>query len=244
MATKLGYASYDAMVQAAAQGQTIIDGGFLRTALIEVDNLFAQSITMNSGGSLQSANYSEGTSGWIITSNGRVEFENGIFRGEIHANIGKLTDIIIDGKSVFKGEINSGPLFLSSNEVIGNSYEIAQGTDIFDFFGLEYKEGSSKWIQNIAGTYNNIQFDRIWLYFSYNLGRFASITLYLNGVNVFYKYAGHDSNGNSKILTLDYDIQYTEILKGSKTFKLLDLPTSRPTIPNVVWNNNGVLSIT
>ena len=226
-------------------GETIINNAKkIKAALIEVDNLFAQSITMNSGGSLQSANYNEGTSGWIITSNGRVEFENGIFRGEIHANIGKLTDIIIDGNSVFKGEINSGPLFLSSNEVIGNSYEIAQGTDIFDFFGLEYKEGSSKWIQNIAGTYNNIQFDRIFLNFSYNLGRFASITLYLNGVNVFYKYAGRDSNGNPKILTLDYDIQYTEILKGSKTFKLLDLPTSRPTIPNVVWNNNGVLSIT
>ena len=226
-------------------GETIINNAKkIKAALIEVDNLFAQSITMNSGGSLQSANYSEGTSGWIITSNGRVEFENGIFRGEIHANIGKLTDIIIDGNSVFKGEINSGPLFLSSNEVIGNSYEIAQGTDIFDFFGLEYKEGSSKWIQNIAGTYNNIQFDRIFLNFSYNLGRFASITLYLNGVNVFYKYAGRDSNGNPKILTLDYDIQYTEISKGSKTFKLLDLPTSRPTIPNVVWNNNGVLSIT
>ena len=226
-------------------GETIINNAKkIKAALIEVDNLFAQSITMNSGGSLQSANYSEGTSGWIITSNGIVEFENGIFRGEIHANIGKLTDIIIDGNSVFKGEINSGPLFLSSNEVMGNSYEIAQGTDIFNFFGLEYKEGSSKWIQNIAGTYNNIQFDRIFLNFSYNLGRFASITLYLNGVNVFYKYAGKDSNGNPKILTLDYDIQYTEILKGSKTFKLLDLPTSRPTIPNVVWNNNGVLSIT
>ena len=111
-------------------------------------------------------------------------------------------------------------------------------------FVLEYKNGSSKWIQNISGTYNNIQFDRIWLYFSYDLGRCASITLYLNGVNVFYKYAGKDSNGNYKILTLDYDIQYTEILKGSKTFKLLDLPTSRPTIPNVVWNNGGVLSIT
>ena len=226
-------------------GETIINNAKkIKAALIEVDNLFAQSITMNSGGSLQSANYSEGTSGWIITSDGRVEFENGIFRGEIHANIGKLTDIIIDGNSVFKGEINSGPLFLSSNEVIGNSYKIAQGTDIFDFFGLEYKNGSSKWIQNISGTYNNIQFDRIWLYFSYDLGRCASITLYLNGVNVFYKYAGENSNGNYKILTLDYDIQYTEILKGSKTFKLLDLPTSRPTIPNVVWNNNGVLSIT
>ena len=66
------------------------------------------------------------------------------------------------------------------------------------------------------------------------------MTLYLNGVKVFYKYTGE----KSKILTLDYDIQYTEILKGSKTFKLLDLPTARPTIPNVVWNNNGVLSIT
>lgn len=222
-------------------GETIINNANkIKAALIEVDNLFAQSITMNSGGSLQSANYSEGTSGWIITSNGRAEFANGIFRGEIHADIGKLTDIIIDGNSVFKGEINSGPLFLSSNEIIGNSYVIAQGTDIFDFFDLEYKEGSSKWILNISGTYNNIQFDRIWLYYSYGYGRFASITLYLNGENVFYKYTGE----KSKILTLDYDIQYTEIFKGSKTFKLLDLPTSRPTTPNVVWNNNGVLSIT
>jgi hypothetical protein len=41
IALRLGYTDYDTMVSDATADGTIIDGGFIRTSLIEVDNLFA-----------------------------------------------------------------------------------------------------------------------------------------------------------------------------------------------------------
>ena len=59
VAQKLGYADYAAMVTAANQGKTIIDGGYLRTSLIEVEDLLANNITLNATGYIQSSNYAE-----------------------------------------------------------------------------------------------------------------------------------------------------------------------------------------
>ena len=100
MATKLGYASYDAMVQAAAQGQTIIDGGYLRTALIEVDNLLAQNIVLKQQGFIKSHNYAESggspTAGFMLDAANNViktygmKAYNGDFRGNIEMSGGFL----------------------------------------------------------------------------------------------------------------------------------------------------------
>ena len=59
VAQKLGYTNWAAMETAATQGNTIIDGGYLRTALIDVENLLAQNITLKAQGRLQSSNYTE-----------------------------------------------------------------------------------------------------------------------------------------------------------------------------------------
>ena len=85
MATKLGYASYNAMVTAAAQGQTIIDGGYLRTALIDVENILTKNITVKDNGVIHSSNYNGtidangnitgyGSAGWAIDHSGRADF--------------------------------------------------------------------------------------------------------------------------------------------------------------------------
>ena len=87
MATKLGYASYDAMVTAAAQGQTIIDGGYLRTALIDVANILTKNIMVKDKGVLRSSNYNGtidedgnitnyGNQGWAIDHAGKSDFIN------------------------------------------------------------------------------------------------------------------------------------------------------------------------
>ena len=55
------------------------------TALIE--KLFAKSITVQSGGSIQSSNYSAGGSGFKIDSYGNAEFGNGKFRGIIAEHV-------------------------------------------------------------------------------------------------------------------------------------------------------------
>ena len=100
MATKLGYASYDAMVTAAAKGKTIIDGGYLRTALIEVDNLLAQNIVLKQQGYIKSHNYAEiggsPTAGFMLDAANNViktygmKAYNGDFRGNIEMSGGFL----------------------------------------------------------------------------------------------------------------------------------------------------------
>ena len=100
MATKLGDASYDAMVGAAAQGQTIIDGGYLRTALIEVDNLLAQNIVLKQQGFIKSHNYAESngspTAGFMLDAANNViktygmKAYNGEFRGKLEMSGGFL----------------------------------------------------------------------------------------------------------------------------------------------------------
>jgi hypothetical protein len=58
VATNLGYTDYADMVAKATAGQTIISGGFIRTSLIQVDNIFAvnasitATLTMGSGGKI------------------------------------------------------------------------------------------------------------------------------------------------------------------------------------------------
>ena len=64
VAQKLGYADWAAMETAATQGKTIIDGGYLRTSLIEVEDLLAQNITIPNTGYIQTENYSENNAGY------------------------------------------------------------------------------------------------------------------------------------------------------------------------------------
>lgn len=106
LAIKLGYTSYDAMVTAAAQGQTIIDGGYLRTALIDVENILTKNIMVKDKGVLRSANYNGtidengnitayGSEGWAIDHAGRARFNdivvtNGTFSGNIEMTNGFL----------------------------------------------------------------------------------------------------------------------------------------------------------
>ena len=124
MATKLGYASYDAMVTAAAQGQTIIDGGYLRTALIEVEELLAQSITLRQQGYIQSANYTE--SDGYPTAGFKLDAENNIIKAyQMKAVGGNFNGITIDTNSVIKGFLQTDNI---STKTIAGVYFIDQDT--------------------------------------------------------------------------------------------------------------------
>jgi hypothetical protein len=85
VAQKLGYANWAAMETAATQGETIIDGGYLRTSLIEVENLLAQNITLQANGYIQSSNYTESdgkpTAGFKFdAANNLIKSYGGVFR--------------------------------------------------------------------------------------------------------------------------------------------------------------------
>ena len=58
----------------------VVDGG-LTAAAINVDDLFAQNITLT--GYIRSDNYDQGNSGWEIEGNGNAEFNDVTVRGEI-----------------------------------------------------------------------------------------------------------------------------------------------------------------
>ncbi len=141
MATKLGYASYDAMVTAASNGQTIINGGYLRTALIEVDNLLAQNIVLKQQGFIKSHNYAESggnpTAGFMLdaannviktygmiaqnaTINGVLNMATGSFNGYIKSKEGIAT-----GNHTTLTAQSLDVLFSSINITVNNPYAAA-----------------------------------------------------------------------------------------------------------------------
>ena len=88
VAQKLGYLDWAAMSTAATLGKTIIDGGHLRTALIEVQDLLAQNITLEANGYIQSSNYAEDAAG-IPTAGFELDAANNV----INAYGGKFNNI-------------------------------------------------------------------------------------------------------------------------------------------------------
>lgn len=89
-------------------GQTIIEGGKIRAALIEVEDLLAKNVKLKNGGSLRSNNFdgtvnangqitADGTSGWAIDNAGKVIFNNAKIRGEINATTGTLSNVTVNG---------------------------------------------------------------------------------------------------------------------------------------------------
>ena len=78
IAQKIGYANWDAMVAAATAGRTIIDGGYLRTDLIDTETLVAKRM-FTKDGKVQ------------ILEDGRIQAEEGVF------NKGTFNDVTIEG---------------------------------------------------------------------------------------------------------------------------------------------------
>ena len=90
MAQKLGYNSYDDMVNKATQGQTIIDGGYLRTALIDVERLIAKKLHIDTD-----KNSNQDFEAWFDGINGL----------KIKNNAEEIFSVQPNGTTVFSGEI-------------------------------------------------------------------------------------------------------------------------------------------
>ena len=101
-ATQINIAAEHVVItgQGSTHGQTIIDGEYLRTSLIEVDNLLAQNIVLKQQGFIKSHNYAESsgspTAGFMLDAANNViktygmKAYNGDFRGNIEMNGGFL----------------------------------------------------------------------------------------------------------------------------------------------------------
>lgn len=115
VAQKLGYTDWAAMETAATQGKTIIDGGYLRTSLIEVEDLLAQNITLDAAGYIESSNYAEDTSG-VPTAGFKLDAANNKIKSyDMQANGGYYKDITTKDLT-----IENGALF--ATVIIGSNY--------------------------------------------------------------------------------------------------------------------------
>lgn len=74
----------NAISQSIEEGETVIDGGYLKTALIDVENILTKNITVKDKGVLRSSNYNGtidadgnitayGSAGWAIDHNGKAD---------------------------------------------------------------------------------------------------------------------------------------------------------------------------
>jgi hypothetical protein len=123
VAQKLGYTDWAAMETAATQGKTIIDGGYLRTSLIEVEDLLAQNITLDAAGYIESSNYAENTSG-VPTAGFKLDAANNKIKSyDMQANGGTFENILVQD-SEFKGVANVNALNLVTR---AGDVEIADG---------------------------------------------------------------------------------------------------------------------
>ena len=109
-ATQINVAAEHVVItgQGSTQGQTIIDGGYLRTALIDVQNILTKNITVKDKGVLRSSNYdgtidedgnitNYGNQGWAVDHAGKSDFVN------INATGGNFNNISVSGFIGAKG---------------------------------------------------------------------------------------------------------------------------------------------
>lgn len=201
-------------------------------------NMHAVNMTAN-GGTFTDITAEGGTFTDITAEGGTFTDVN--VSGTINATSGILTNITIKDRSTFNGDIISGPLILTSENPSGNTTTLPAGK----WLGSEY----SGTITGVKGTYNNISFYTA--VFTIPYLRKSSPKVY-GGRLQLYNQAGNllydDDNGSfhksDAAYKLNTDFVYQNIYnENTKTFKLLNLPTSEPSETGVVWNDNGILKI-
>ncbi len=224
-------------------GETIINNAKkIKADLIDVDSLFAQNIVIGSQGSVCSKDYSsENDRGFKISGNGDAEF----------------SQIMIKGNSVFKGDIDSGPLMLNSinpsnskDEVI---YEAGASTKpLMD----RIIAGESGYFA-CSGSYKGVNF----VYYKLTKYEFKGmysgyITLYKKGLKRIPTDEDSSSShpgialGEKWVNATNYYTFLNKLILTTynptgKTFKLKDLPTSAPTEAGYVWvDSEGYLRLT
>lgn len=158
-ATQINIAAEHVVITGSTNhGQTIIEGGKIRAALIEVEDLLAKNVKLKNGGSLRSNNFdgtvnangqitADGTSGWAIDNAGKVIFNKAKIRGEINATTGTLNNVTVNGfytsnntpfqpMAMINIGYNNGTLQLTNNKNIKSVTRNETGV-----FSLSLKKG-------------------------------------------------------------------------------------------------------
>lgn len=224
------------VVKSGETSSTIIEDGKIRTALIDVEEIFSKEITLKSGGVIKSEIFNE-TQGFKLSADGVFECLNGIF-----------SSVKVNENSIFYGDIYSGPLELNFQNPVEEStpHTFLKGEDTTSFFSF---------INNLTQfgvfTFNEIEISSFEKYYEY---------ITPDGWNgpplALTKHRFFDKRGNIvvtmcsspktyKTTVMPYDAVINDTYKeGWKTFKLKDLPSVEPVVQNVVWvDTDGFLRI-
>jgi hypothetical protein len=212
-----------------------------------IEELEAQIITLKRGGLIQSENFKEGQSGFRIKHDGDTEFNDGKFRGEIHADKGTFregifTNVIVKGDSSFQGiSIEAGPLQVkpegstynlswnsgASTQTILQGIANTIGKDLP--FSVNTKSGTFQG-KNVVGLYGS----RI----DYQLPPSIGGMTYIFALTILLDDDTMPAFVNTIPSTLSVAIEYGDI-----TFKLINLPIRDPRINGVVWKDGNILKI-
>lgn len=194
-----------------------------------------------------------------------IKSYKGFFENITITGTGYLKDMVIDGNSIFKGEIMSGPVQILNDAPDGDTLIIPANTDIIAYNLEQYNK------YDYEGTYKTYSFNGVKVTENYNyypggtaqvLAGYDPVTkkpiyqtvtipssyswniiliLLQDGVEI-YRESKINLTSRTFIINLELTIHY-QVPPDSKTFKLINLPTVRPSEPNIVWNDGGTLRI-
>lgn len=251
-ATQINVAAENVVITGSTnKGQTIIEGGFLRTALIDVDTILAKKLTIRDGGSLQSENYRAGVDGWKISSDGSAEFSDGKFRGVINASSGVMNSIYVQNSNFLNGTINCGSLQVKRTILWSTNVSYSTSNYIHQLYSHLRDRGATSTNKTVAQLYSDLdtpkmyigstEVNRVSIWTSSMITPFSA-TLYhimFDDTTEWIDYVGMDVQ--EVHLPNNWKVDYKQ---GDKlTFMLEDLPTSQPTERNVVWRDGTNLRI-
>jgi hypothetical protein len=233
VAQKLGYADYAALAAAAAAGHTIIDGGYIRTILLDVVALLAQEITLDADGHMRTSNYAETggkpTAGFILdAANNLIKAYAAVFN---HAT---MTDATVEGSIEYK-RVAAGDTLLKKISIWGHptssagaSLARAEVGGNFIFFNFLVACGGVYRVKATAKVTQGTGY----LYFRRNGSDEYNATL--TGSEVTYSYDMTVEQGDDISLWLYTSVGNYQIYVSAKDFSISVDPTTVTKVTNQI----------
>lgn len=263
-ATQINVAAEHVVItgQGSTQGQTIIDGGYLRTALIDVQNILTKNIMVKDKGVLRSSNYNGtidangnittfGSAGWAIDHAGMADFTDANITGTINATAGVMQSITVRESNFENGTLDCGSLKVQRKIQWATSVSYSTSNYIYQLYIHLQNKGATTTNKTVTELYSNLDTPKMYIgttevtrvkIWTTSMTRPFEATLYhimFDDTTEWIDYIGRDVQ--EVYLPSNWKVDYK---MGEKlTFSLEDLPTSQPTESNIVWRDGTTLKI-
>ena len=262
-ATQINIAAENVVITGSTNhGQTIIDGGYLKAALIDVQNILTKNIMVKDKGVLRSSNYNGtidangnitafGTAGWAVDHAGMADFTDANITGTINATAGVMQSITVRESNFENGTLNCGSLKVQRKIQWTTSVSYSTSNYIYQLYIHLQDKGATTTNTTVSQLYSNLDTPKMYIdstevtrvkIWTTSMSRPFEATLYhimFDDVTEWVDYIGRDVQ--EVYLPSNWKVDYKV---GEKlTFSLEDLPTSQPTESNIVWRDGSTLKI-